>query len=193
VVLNPLSDPLGYYDYGATLTLEKPLVISGPPSGEHMEIAYNLAALTGLRLDDTDRLVEHRAGCSLWELVRDGGEADYRRWESEFLQQALQGRPSSIVVIGDGGLVPAANLDSVLSGGTLVYLHLPLNAVFWNMRRRRGQRHPAFPQPPENMDQLRPMFDARRPGWLRAHITLDLENRQPHQTTLELRDCLAGL
>lgn len=190
-----MTDPAGdsgYYDYAPTLALDKPLVFNGPPSGEHREIAYNLAAVTGLRLDDTDRLIEHRAGRSLWEVLRDGGETAYRRWESRFLHKALEARPCGIIVTGDGALADPGNLDRVTGQARLLHLDLPLNSVFWNMRRR-AQPHPFFPQPPENPRELEALFAAYQAGREPAHIRLDLENQEAHRLTLELRDRLAEL
>lgn len=181
----------GYYDYVPTLTLDKPLVFNGPPSGEHREIAYNLAAVTGLRLDDTDRLVEHRAGRSLWEVLRDTEVEVYRRWESSFLYKAIEARPSGIVVVGDGALADPANRSIVAQRACLLHLDLPLNSVFWNMRRQT-RPHPFFPSPPETPDALEALFAAYQAGGAPADIRLDLENREAHRLTLELRDRLAA-
>lgn len=188
-------EPSDYYDYAPTVVLKKPLALIGPPSGEYRDVAYNLAALSGLSLNDLDHLVEHRIGRALWQLVRDEGWEVYRRHEGQLLASTLAARPCGILVLGDGALLAADNLRRVLDGATLVAFALAPEAVYEGICRRQasGPPHPAFPDPLPHADVLRPYLEARQEAWEQAHITIDLEGRSLRQVTAHLNQRLAAL
>ena len=171
----------GYYDPHPTVTLDRHLVLAGYFGAETRRIAFRLAALTGLGVTDLDRKIEHHAGRSVGELIRTGGEKRYRRMEREHLASLLASRPGSILSLGDGTLIDAANRRRVLAQARLVVLDLDLPGCYWRYRSgASGSRewwHPLYLGPVETFEQLRPYYEQRRPGFAEAHHRIELRGQ----------------
>lgn len=114
-----------YYDYTATVQLPRSLAMAGSPGSRYRDVAYQLAALSGLTLKDLVHWTEHVAGQSAARMALEAdGAARYRRLEDVMLQRVLRDRPSGIVVLGHDTLVDEINLACVRDRATLVYLNL---------------------------------------------------------------------
>ena len=187
---------MGYYDYTPTITLSRPLALIGLPGTPYRQVGLELAALTGLPLTDLDRLIEHRVGQSVWDLVDDQGLAAYRQLQTQLLPQTLSGIPPGIVILGEGALLEDNNRHQVLAGTSLVYLTLEPTAAYWLLRQRwqGGRRpHPLLPQPLEQMSQLRPFFAQCTPGVEAAHCRFDTTKRDSGAIVTDLIDKLAHI
>lgn len=184
----------GYYDHHATVALARPVTLIGFLDGLHRHMGHRLASRTGLPLIDVERWVEHQAGQSLWDLVHTQGETMLRQLERELLRKALASQPCGVVVLGDGALLHPANLEEVRAHSTLIYLRLDLANAYWRLRgwqQERGRMwHPFLPHPLESIDQLRPAYEQRRPGFEQAHHTLDLAGKNAEEILRQLLNLL---
>jgi shikimate kinase len=175
---------LGYYDYHPLVTLERPIVVTGWLTSDSRAAAYRISAMTGLRFTDVDRLVEHRTGGPIEELVRLEGETRYRQLESECLERELRDTPAGIVSLGDGALMQARNLDQVRSRATIVLLNLDLANLYWRIRSRVNADpevpwHPLHPTLPASLDDLRPYYDRRKAGFEIASYRIEVRGLSP--------------
>ena len=59
----------GYYDHHPTHGLERHLVVGGYLGDFNRTMAFRLGSMTGLPVQSLDRLIEHRAGKSVWDLI----------------------------------------------------------------------------------------------------------------------------
>tara|TARA_Y100000588_G_scaffold360413_1_gene420259 strand:+ start:84 stop:668 length:585 start_codon:yes stop_codon:yes gene_type:complete len=186
-----------YYDYAPTVALHKPLALIGFAGVDYREVGYDLGALIGVSVVDLDRWIEHEAGQAIWSLVHNEGEEALRQIEGELLRRVLRIRPAGIVVLGGGALTPSANLQQVLAETTLVYFKMPLPALYWTLRRQAQERgpltHPLLPQPLETAEQLRPLFEERQAGYVRAHMTIEMERREVKEAVQILQAALPRL
>ena len=187
----------GYYDAAPTVLMDNPLALIGPPGGQHPEVGYDLASLSGLPLVNLDQWVEHHAGQSLWRLVQTEGEATYRRLETELLPKALNAKPPGILILGDGALLNSANQRQLLIASTLVYFKLRPSTVYWRLRQQveaqESRPHPLISLPLENPDQIRPLLDVRIPGYHQAHRTIDMEEKDVREAVQLLLKTLQAL
>jgi shikimate kinase len=187
----------GYYDAAPIVLMDKPLALIGPPGGQHHEVGYDLASLSGLPLVNLDQWVEHHAGQSLWQLIQAEGETAYRRLETELLPRALKAQPPSILILGDGALLNPANQRQLLISSTLVYFKLRPSTVYWRLRQQaeapQGKPHPLVPLPLENPDLIRPLLDARLPGYQQAHRSIDMEEKDVREAVQLLLKTLQAL
>lgn len=187
----------GYYDHHPSLLLERPVAVVAFFGQTQRRAAHHVAARTGLPLHDLDRLIEHEAGQSLWDLVRAAGETGLRQLESRLLRQALRSRPPGLIALGDGALIQPANQEVVLAEATLVYLQRDLPGTYWHLRELESREgriwDPFLPHPLDRLELLQPAFKLRRPGYERAPQRLDLAGKTPGQVAEELGELVRKL
>lgn len=171
-----------YYDPHPTVTLDSHLVLAGYFGPETRQVAFQLAAMTGLGVTDLDRKIEHHAGKSIEDLIWSEGEASYRRLERQYLESLLAERPNAILSLGDGALIDAANRSRVLEGARLIVLDLDLPNCFWRFKSGAigspEWSHPLHPGPIEHFEDLRPYHARRAPGFAEAHYRLEIRGKK---------------
>lgn len=187
----------GYYDYHPLHALDRPLVIAGYLADETRVVGFRLAALTGLPVNSLDRLVEHRAGKSVWDLIWNDGEPAYRRLESELLARSLRERPHGILALGDGALIDDDNLRQVRRAAHLVVLDLDLPNLYWRLKGS-GEAdkefwHPLHAGPVERFEQIKPFYQRRQPGFASADHRVEMAGRGSAQTVERLIKLLGEL
>ena len=185
-----------YYDHHPTVTLDRHLVLAGYLGDETRQIAYQLAALTGLGVSDLDRKIEHHTGKSIWKLIWSEGEARYRRLEREYLESLLAQTPWSVLSLGDGALMDEVNRRRVLEQALLVVLDLDLANCYWRLKSgplgERGYWHPLYPGPVERFEDIRPFHELRAPGFAEAHHRLEIRGKGRGDVVDQLLEIIAG-
>lgn len=183
----------GYYDYGPVVALRRHIVLGGLLGEETRMVAYRAAALLGLSAVDIDRNVEHDAGRSVWDLIWQRGEDDYRRLERQHIERALAARPFTMVSVGDGALIDEGLRANILDASHLIVLDVDLANCFWRIkgmdRAATDYWHPLHAGPLERIEQVRPFYQRRRPGLDAAAHRLPLGGSSAHRAV----DALVGL
>lgn len=182
-----------YYDYAPTIAIERHVSLISLLTSETRAIAYRVAALSGLRFVDLDRLIEHECGASVNSLVAQEGEAGYRERERRVLRSALADSPPAIISLGDGALMDPGSRELVTQRTLLIGFDLDLPNCLWRVRdaqhrlELRATResaalrrpvevtseswHPLFGEV-DDLDDLRPYYQQRRVGLDAAHRLL---------------------
>ena len=187
-----------YYDYAPTVTLQRPVACIGHPGSAYREIAYDLAALTGLPLHDLDHRIEHEAGQELWSYARQHGSDALRELEDALLPGLLSQTPPGIIVLGEGALRSPMQLDVVRAYASLVFFRLPLTACYWALRRRLEQRggvlmHPWLPDHLQEPRDLQPFLEGLQPVVDAADHVINMDGQRVHETVLALQVLLPSL
>jgi shikimate kinase len=188
----------GYYDYTPTVTLLRPVALIGHPGCAYREVAYDLAALTGLTLHDFDHRVEHDVGQTLWSFARQNGRDELYRLEEALLPGLLTQSPPGIIVLGEGALHRPEQLTRVQAQATLLFFHLPRTTCYWALRRRQEERggvlmHPWLPDRLDGPQDLQPFLEGMRPAAAAADRVVDMEGQGVHEVVLELQQWLPAL
>ncbi len=134
-----------------------------------------LAARMGARFVDLDEEITARAGCSIPEIFREGGEAAFRTAEWQALRAVLYVAEDSdmdtVLALGGGTLTVPAARELILAQTRCVFLRTRLETV----RERLG-----------TTDASRPLFaDAERrfaeraPIYAQAPYTVDTDGKTP--------------
>ena len=89
-------------------------------------VARNLGRLFNRRHLDTDRMVVHREHASVAELFATVGEARFRTYERDALEQ-LKREKSCLVSCGGGIVECSSNVDFMRTMGKVVFLDLDLD------------------------------------------------------------------
>ena len=179
------------------MVLDRHVAITGLLSEETRTIGFRLAALLGVGATDLDRTLEHASGSSIWNLIWTRGEAEYRRREKEALLGALRASPPEVLILGDGTLIDADSRRRLGEETHLIALELDLANCYWRIAatERAGMDywHPLHAGPLERFEQVRPFYEARRPGIDAAHHRIPLAGKDKGDMARELENLVLGL
>lgn len=111
---------------------------------------------------DLDAEIEAEAGMAIPAIFAEYGEARFRDLEHEAVR-ALAGRADCVVSTGGGALTYPRNREALSPRDLVVFLDAPFDAC---LERIRGSDRPIVRR--SSPEELRALFDARRPAYLAA-------------------------
>ena len=129
----------------------KNIILIGFMGSGKTSVGAEIAALTGLKLEDIDARIVKDAGMPISEIFSKFGEERFRKLETQAAKKvsAMKGR---VISTGGGIVTRPENLPVLKSGGTVVYLK---NSFAVSKRRLAGKKD-------------RPLFDSGNLGKTRA-------------------------
>ena len=142
-----------------------------------------LAERLGRRFVDLDEAIVARAGRSIADIFRDGGEPAFRKLEQETLGQALA-EPEVVLATGGGAACREPNLSMMLAAGQVVALSAPPEEVLRRTGRRSGR--PLLDGAADPLVAARDLLNEREPFYARAHIRVDTVDKQPEEVMAEV-------
>jgi len=149
-----------------------------------------LARRLAWEFEDLDDRIERMQGCSIAEIFRNSGEAEFRRGETAALQQVLNDLSSSarVVALG-GGAFAQVEIARLIedSGVPVVFLDGPADELF----RRCGQENRERPLC-GNLKQFSSLYEQRRPAYLKAARHVDTSGKDQETIAAEVA-CILGL
>ncbi|MFI5937093.1 shikimate kinase [Actinoplanes sp. NPDC051494] len=156
-------------------------VVVGPPGAGKTTVGKAVAALLGVAFEDTDHLIEQRAGKGIPEIFFDEGEPVFRAMEREAIASALT-TFEGVLALGGGAILDPGTRDA-LRGHTVVFLSVELTDAV--KRVGLGGGRPLLSINPRAtlkflMEERRPLYasvathtvhtDARTPGEIAAEL-----------------------
>ena len=141
-------------------------------------IGEMLAGQLGLSSIDTDSSVAQRRGRPVSQIFSEEGEAEFRRLETQALEEAVKGE--GVVIACGGGIVELPRNRELLQRCTVVYLKVsPETAA---IRCGNGAGRPKLRSPVAT--SIVALLDAREPLYERtADLTVDAE--QPEDDVVQ--------
>ncbi len=181
---------LGYYDPYPVAELDRHIALIGLSTEETRTVGFRLAGLLGASAADSDRLIEHDTGTSVWNLIWREGEAHYRKLERKHLYRAISARPFGVISLGDGALIHPGTRAKVASFCHLVALDRDLAGCYWHIRSTETAEmdywHPLFSGRLQTFEQVRPFYEARRPGIDEAATRIAVVGQSPSSIAQQL-------
>lgn len=183
----------GYYDHAPLVSMELPLVITSPLREFTRAVSYRTASLLGLPFHDVDRLIEHRVGKKIEQVVIEEGESAYREAEAECLAEVLGQRPSGLIALADQDRPLPEHNGVGPAPFALIILDLELANLYWRIQttgreRESTQWHPLFEGMPQSVNDLRPFWST----WQGAHsvsgLRIPADSLTVGQTSERLQD-----
>jgi shikimate kinase len=135
-----------------------------------------LANTLGYTFVDLDGAIEAQTGATIAGLIRDRGEAEFRRIEREVFLEASS--PERLVIaLGGGAITDTQTLAHAHATGVLVYLRLSLDEILTRVQRTIDRPLLLSPQgtPMSNealQERVRSLLAAREPLYLTADIVV---------------------
>ena len=137
--------------------------------------------------DLDDRIVE-REGRAIADIFRDSGEKDFRRAEHAALTEVLNEihASSRIVALGGGAFAQQKNAELLrLSGVPTVFLDAAPDELWQRcsfQAAEAGTERPLLRSP----EQFRKLYEARRPAYAKASISIQTGNRSVDEIATEI-------
>ena len=167
---------------------ERPIVIVGFMGTGKSTVGRLLAERLGLSFVDLDDRVVARAGTSIAEVFRQGGESAFRALELEALDEAL-GVGKTVIATGGGAACRQPNLDHMLARGRVVALFADVEEILRRTGRDSGR--PLLDGAADPATAARALLAERQPYYARAHVKVDTDGKNPEDVVSELVLALA--
>lgn len=124
-------------------------------------------------VEDTDKLIESRAGKSISEIFADEGEASFRAMETALLEEISKRDYARILSVGGGTPVNPANRQLLKQCGTVIYLRLKPETVY--DRIKEDTTRPLL-QCENPLQKIRSLMEARKEAYEEcADIIIDVD------------------
>jgi shikimate kinase len=138
-----------------------------------------LAAQLKFEFMDTDDLIERRAGRTITEIFDRDGEARFRQFERELVEQMVSWRRK---VISTGGGLGASqeNLISLKHHSLVVCLWASPEQIW---RRVSRQSHRPLLHDPDPLMKIQTLLAIRRPFYVQADVLISSDNRSVREVT----------
>ena len=180
-----------YYSPHPRTRLERPLALVGFCGSGVGSVARGLTALTGLPLNEVERLVEARAKRSRTRILFEEGVAGLRSLETQETERAIARQPAGVIALTDSALLDADLLARLLDETQLVYLERPLGFLLEAIRNAPRGHYPEFAvATPIEVRDIEPVFREREPGYLRAEVRFNGEDLHTNRIVDELISAL---
>ena len=141
-----------------------------------------LAARLGARFLDLDAEIVARAGRTIPEIFREGGESAFRAVELETLRAVLDGADAAgedlVLALGGGTLTLPEARALVLARTRCVWLRTRLETI----RERLGATDASRPL----FQDAESLFARRAPIYAQAHLTVDTDGKTPAEVAGEI-------
>lgn len=141
-----------------------------------------LAARLGWRFIDLDGRIEARQQRKISAIFRDSGENEFRRLESEELQQVMAevAGKAAVVALGGGTFVHPPNAPSLRNCGYTVFLDAPVEQL-WQRAQAQGARPLAAAE-----NHFRQLYAARRSRYMEADCCVQTGGRPVAEVVAEI-------
>jgi len=160
------------------------LVLIGLRGTGKSTVGRTLAMRLNWPFHDTDSIVQERAGLSIRELFEQKGEAEFRRLESEVVQECADFE-GAIIATGGGAILNDANVAAIRRNGFVV--HLSANPIeLWrriSLDAATTHTRPKLVQSAESgIDELQRLLLSRSALYAAArHSEVIVEDRTPDE------------
>ena len=145
-------------------------------------VGHALASLLRFRLVDTDELIESRAGKRIADIFSHEGEARFREFEREVVENLCQCR-RTVISTGGGLVVNPDNMASLKIHALVVCLWASPAAIF---ERVRHQTHRPLLNGPEPLARIQSLLAEREPFYRAADVLVNTELRSVREVAQQV-------
>lgn len=134
-------------------------------------LGKQLAQMLKLPFVDLDEFIKTRSGMSIPDIFNTKGEAEFRRIESAFLEEAIAKKEDFVMACGGGIMLSEANRRLLKSAGISVFIDTPTQTIIDRLLRDTENR---------------PLLSGLADDKLREKVVSMMETRRKAYETAEL-------
>jgi shikimate kinase len=161
-----------------TLTVTKPLVLTGMMGSGKSAAGRLLARKTGRPFTDSDAEIEMKTGITIPAVFARDGEPAFRQMEKEAIAHALQ-NPRIILATGGGAVMDADTRLHLRQNAFCIYLQAAPQTLF---DRVKGDTNRPLLQTPDPLETLTRLLADREPFYRMADLTIPTDGKTPQET-----------
>lgn len=136
-------------------------------------IGLRLSYKLQLAVEDTDKIIEEREGCSIKELFAKKGEGYFRQLETKLLYEIRDSKVKKIYSLGGGTPVQLQNQSLICQCGKVVYLRAKPETIY---DRLKGDTTRPLLQCADPLQRIRDLIKLRTKAYERcADIIIDVD------------------
>lgn len=164
------------------------IVLIGFMGSGKTSVGLKLSYKLRMPIEDTDKLIERREGCTISELFARKGEEYFRRCETELLTELSKKSLSKIYSVGGGTPVREENRKLLKRLGTVIYLRARPETVY---ERLKGDRTRPLLQCENPLERIRELMEERREIYEScADVTVDVDSGNLDEITEKIAEGL---
>ena len=138
--------------------------------------------LNDYSIQDIDSLIEQKMGLSISEIFDKYGEQEFRKIESEVIEETCQ-KNKTIISTGGGAFENPINRKVLLNSGKVFYLYAP-SQVLYDRIKTQGDRPLLQCENPELV--FINLLDKRDKNYRKADYIIDTTSLSPEQVAREV-------
>ena len=165
--------------YRAVFEKKRNIVLTGMPTSGKTTVGKILSGITGKQLIDCDRAFYERFHCTAETAIRSQGEEAFRKLESELISEIAK-ESGVVIATGGGAVLKAENVRVLRRNGTICFLDRPLDLLHAEADRPLSSSE----------DDLRKLYEARRPVYLSTADHVIDSSRAPEQIAANINEVL---
>lgn len=147
------------------------IILTGFMGSGKTTVGLRLSYKLRMPVEDTDKLIERREGCSVTEIFARKGEDCFRELETALLRELMDRKQGCIFSVGGGTPVRAENRKLLRQLGKVVYLRVRPDTVY---ERLKGDNTRPLLQCGNPRERIRCLMESRREAYeSAAHLILD--------------------
>lgn len=154
--------------------IKKSIVLIGFMGSGKTTVGLKLSWKLRLPVEDTDKLIEKREGCTISQIFEREGEEAFRKKETELLKQIAGSRYLRILSAGGGTPVREENRPLLRQCGTVVYLRVRPETVYERLKEDSSRPLLQCEDPLERIKNL--LADRREAYEGSADVILDVDD-----------------
>ena len=153
---------------------DRNLILIGFMGSGKTSVGLKLSYRLKMAVEDTDKLIERRAGRSIRDIFASDGESYFRRKETQLLRELTKKKQSTrIYSVGGGTPVNPENRPLLKQLGTVIWLRIRPETVY---ARLEGDVTRPLLQCEDPLGRIRELMDERREAYAAcADITVDVD------------------
>lgn len=159
------------------------IVLVGMMGAGKSTVAKSLVnLLNDYSIQDVDSLIEQKMGLSISEIFDKYGEQEFRKIESEVIEETCQ-KNKTIISTGGGAFENPINRKVLLNSGKVFYLYAP-SQVLYDRIKTQGDRPLLQCENPELV--FINLLDKRDKNYRKADYIIDTTSLSPEQVAREV-------
>lgn len=164
----------------------KNIILTGFMGSGKTSVGLRLSYRLRMPVEDTDKLIERRAGCSVAEIFAEKGEDWFRERETELLRELPDRKQGRIYSLGGGTPVRPGNRELLRQLGKVVYLRVRPETVY---ERLKGDDTRPLLQYTDPLGRIRQLMESRREAYeSAAHLVLDTDDMSVDEITEKIAE-----
>lgn len=153
--------------------MQQNVVLIGFMGSGKTSVGIKLSYRLRMPVEDTDKLIERREGCSVSDIFRERGEECFRQLETELLKELAESGSVKIYSVGGGTPVRRENRELLKKLGMVVYLRLRPETAY---ERLKGDTSRPLLQCADPLEKIRALMQERKSAYEEAaDMILDVD------------------